>query len=253
MTATSASPAFAVSGVSKRYGDRVALAPLTLRIERSEAVAIVGPSGSGKSSIVRLLLRMVCPTDGIIYLGGVSLTMLQLSYIRNAIAVIPQEPSLFNASIAFNIGIGKAGSGRTDIIRAARIAHIHDFIVRLPDGYDTPVGERGLKLSGGERQRIAIARAIVRSPQVYVFDEATSSLDTRLEAAILTSLSAEIRESTTLFIAHRLTTVVDADEILVLNNGRIVERGQHCDLLGRGDCYTEMWHSQLHLLMPSGN
>jgi ABC-type transport system involved in Fe-S cluster assembly fused permease/ATPase subunit len=208
------------------------------------SVAIVGPSGAGKSTIARLLFRFYDVTDGVIEIDGQDIREVTQDSLRRAIGVVPQDTVLFNDTIYYNIGYGRPGASRAEIEEAARLAHIHDFIAGLPDGYQTMVGERGLKLSGGEKQRVAIARVILKSPRVLVFDEATSALDTRTEREIQASLAEVAAGHTTLLIAHRLSTVVDADQILVLEDGRIVERGGHRELLARGGVYAAMWARQ---------
>jgi ATP-binding cassette, subfamily B, heavy metal transporter len=208
------------------------------------SVAIVGPSGAGKSTIARLLFRFYDVTDGAIEIDGQDIREVTQDSLRRAIGVVPQDTVLFNDTIYYNIGYGRPGASRAEIEEAARLAHIHDFIAGLPDGYQTMVGERGLKLSGGEKQRVAIARVILKSPRILVFDEATSALDTKTEREIQASLAEVAAGHTTLLIAHRLSTVVDADQILVLEDGRIVERGGHRELLARGGVYAAMWARQ---------
>jgi ATP-binding cassette, subfamily B, heavy metal transporter len=207
-------------------------------------VAIVGPSGAGKSTIARLLFRFYDVTDGAIEIDGQDIRDVTQDSLRRAIGVVPQDTVLFNDTIYYNIAYGRPGAGRAEIEEAARLAHIHDFIAALPDGYQTMVGERGLKLSGGEKQRVAIARVILKAPKILVFDEATSALDTKTEREIQASLAEVAAGHTTLAIAHRLSTVVDADQILVIEAGRIVERGHHRELLARGCVYAEMWARQ---------
>jgi ATP-binding cassette subfamily B protein len=208
------------------------------------SVAIVGPSGAGKSTIARLLFRFYDVTGGAIEIDGQDIREVTQDSLRRAIGVVPQDTVLFNDTIYYNIGYGRPGASRAEIEEAARLAHIHDFIARLPDGYQTMVGERGLKLSGGEKQRVAIARVILKTPRILVFDEATSALDTKTEREIQASLAEVAAGHTTLLIAHRLSTVVDADQILVLEDGRIVERGAHPELLARGGIYAAMWARQ---------
>ncbi len=207
-------------------------------------VAIVGPSGAGKSTIARLLFRFYDVDAGAIRIDGQDIRDVTQDSLRHAIGVVPQDTVLFNDSVRYNIGYGRPGARETEIEEAARLARIHDFVAGLPDGYRSPVGERGLKLSGGEKQRVAIARVILKEPRILIFDEATSALDTKTEREIQTSLDEVSAERTTLMIAHRLSTVVGADEILVLDGGRIVERGDHAALLARGDVYAAMWARQ---------
>jgi ATP-binding cassette, subfamily B, heavy metal transporter len=208
------------------------------------SVAIVGPSGAGKSTIARLLFRFYDVTDGAIEIDGQDIRDVTQDSLRRAIGVVPQDTVLFNDTIYYNIAYGRPGASRAEIEEAARLAHIHDFVAALPDGYQTMVGERGLKLSGGEKQRVAIARVILKAPKILIFDEATSALDTKTERDIQASLAEVAAGHTALVIAHRLSTVVDADQILVLDHGRVVERGTHRELLARGDVYAEMWARQ---------
>ena len=237
-------PCISFQGVDFGYGNGNVLKGLDLHIGAGRNVAIVGTSGSGKSSLVRLLLRLYDPMAGRILLDSIPLDKLPVTELRDMIGLVPQDVALLNDTIAGNIGIGRSGAQRRDIERAARIAHLHDFISKLPAGYDTLVGERGLKLSGGERQRIAIARAILRRPKVYVFDEATSMLDSQTEAAILRNVRQAATGCTTITIAHRLSTARDADEIVVLDNGKIAERGVHAALLASDGPYARLWHAQ---------
>jgi ATP-binding cassette, subfamily B, heavy metal transporter len=207
-------------------------------------VAIVGPSGAGKSTIARLLFRFWDVDSGAVEIDGRDIRAVTQDSLRRAIGVVPQDTVLFNDTIYYNIAYGRPGASSTAVEEAARLAHIHDFVASLPDGYDTTVGERGLKLSGGEKQRVAIARVILKAPKILVFDEATSALDTRTEREIQASLAEVSAGHTTLVIAHRLSTIVDADEILVLDHGHIAERGDHAELLRRNDIYADMWMRQ---------
>jgi ABC-type transport system involved in Fe-S cluster assembly fused permease/ATPase subunit len=207
-------------------------------------VAVVGPSGSGKSTLARLLYRFYDVDDGSIRIDGTDLRDVTQASLRAAIGIVPQDTVLFNDTILYNIQYGRPAASREEVESAARAAHIHDFIAGLPDGYETTVGERGLKLSGGEKQRVAIARALLKNPAILIFDEATSALDSRSEKAIQAELDRIQVGRTTLVIAHRLSTVMDADEILVMEDGRIVERGRHDVLLAAGRHYARMWRLQ---------
>jgi len=207
-------------------------------------VAIVGPTGSGKSTISRLLFRFYDATDGAISIDGQPITAVTQASLRAAIGIVPQDTVLFNDTIYYNIAYGRTGATRQEVEEAARLAQIHDFIEKLPDGYESMVGERGLKLSGGEKQRVAIARTILKDPRILLFDEATSALDTHTEKDIQASLRQVSADRTTLTIAHRLSTVVEADEILVLDHGRVVERGTHAKLLAEDGAYAAMWRRQ---------
>jgi len=214
-------------------------------IPAGRKVAVVGSSGAGKSTLSRLLFRFYDVTGGRILIDGQDLRQVTQASLRSAIGMVPQDTVLFNDTLYHNLAYGRPGARREEVLEAARAAHLDAFIAALPDGYDTVVGERGLKLSGGEKQRVAIARAILKNPPILVFDEATSSLDTATEKAIQHELSRISENRTTLVIAHRLSTVVDADEILVLEAGRIVERGSHDALLARNGLYADMWRLQL--------
>jgi len=217
---------------------------MSFEIPPAAKVAVVGSSGAGKSTLARLLYRFYDVTGGAVSISGVDLRKLRQTSLRGAIAIVPQDTVLFNDTIHYNIQYGRPSASRDEVIAAAKAAHIHDFILSLPDGYDSMVGERGLKLSGGEKQRVAIARAILKNPRIMIFDEATSALDSRTEQAIQRELNAIAQGRTTLVIAHRLSTVMDADEILVLEQGRIIERGRHAELLARGGVYAQMWALQ---------
>jgi ABC-type transport system involved in Fe-S cluster assembly fused permease/ATPase subunit len=217
---------------------------MSFEIPPAAKVAVVGSSGAGKSTLARLLYRFYDVTGGAVSISGVDLRKIRQTSLRGAIAIVPQDTVLFNDTIHYNIQYGRPSASRDEVIAAAKAAHIHDFILSLPDGYDSMVGERGLKLSGGEKQRVAIARAILKNPRIMIFDEATSALDSRTEQAIQRELNAIAQGRTTLVIAHRLSTVMDADEILVLEQGRIIERGRHAELLARGGVYAQMWALQ---------
>ena len=224
--------------------ERPLLRDVSFRVHSGKTAALVGASGSGKSSLIRLLIRFYEPDSGVITLDGTRIADTSASSLRSAIAVVPQDTVLFNDTIAYNIGVGRPGSSMEEIQEAAQLAHIHEFISTLTDGYESVVGERGLKLSGGEKQRVAIARAVLKKPRIFVFDEATSSLDSKTEQQILQNLREISQGTTTLVVAHRLSTIVDADEILVLHCGRVVERGTHQELLRRRGVYGAMWSAQ---------
>jgi ATP-binding cassette subfamily B protein len=223
---------------------RTILHGVTFEIPPGGTVAVVGHSGSGKSTLSRLLYRFYDVDEGHIRVDGRDLRDVTQQSLRAAIGIVPQDTVLFNDSILYNIQYGRPGASRDEVEAVARAAHIHDFIVSLPDGYATEVGERGLKLSGGEKQRVAIARALLKNPAILIFDEATSALDSQNEKAIQAELDRIQVGRTTLVIAHRLSTVMDADQILVMSEGRIVERGTHADLLARGGHYADMWRLQ---------
>ncbi len=224
--------------------DRQILKNVSFTIEPGQKVAVVGASGAGKSTLARLLFRFYDVTEGAIRIGDTDIRNLSLSALRDAIGVVPQDTVLFNDTIEYNIRYGQPDADRQAVERAAHTAHLGALIEELPAGMDTLVGERGLKLSGGEKQRIAIARAVLKNPPILIFDEATSSLDSHAEAGISSALAELAVDHTTLVIAHRLSTVVDADEILVLERGRIIERGSHTNLLDAGGHYASMWWAQ---------
>ncbi len=225
--------------------NRRVLKGVSFRVPAGKKVAIVGPSGAGKSTISRLLYRFYDVTGGRITIDGSDIRDVAQDSVRAAIGVVPQDTVLFNDTVYYNIAYGRPGATKDEIEQAAKLAAIHDFIVSMPDGYNTRVGERGLKLSGGEKQRVAIARTILKGPQILLFDEATSALDTHTEKEIQKSLTEVSADRTTLVIAHRLSTVVDAHQILVLEHGSIVERGTHRDLLARPHgIYAHMWARQ---------
>jgi len=225
--------------------NRQILFDVDFTVSAGTTTAVVGHSGSGKSTLARLLFRFYDVNSGAILIDGQDIRQVTQISLRNSIGIVPQDTVLFNESIAYNIAYGRPGANQDEIIAAAKAAYIHDFIVSLPDGYDTTVGERGLKLSGGEKQRVAIARTLLKNPAILVFDEATSALDSQAEQAIQLQLKEIARNRTTLVIAHRLSTVADADQILVMDQGRIVERGTHAQLLADGTVYAQMWERQL--------
>jgi ATP-binding cassette subfamily B protein len=204
----------------------------------------VGHSGSGKSTLARLLFRFYDVNTGAIKIDDQDIRQVSQTSLRSAIGIVPQDTVLFNDSIAYNIRYGRPDASQEDIIAVAKAAYIHEFILSLPEGYETPVGERGLKLSGGEKQRVAIARTLLKNPAILIFDEATSALDSRAEQAIQAQLKDIARDRTTLVIAHRLSTIADAHQILVMDHGRIVERGTHNELLALQGTYAQMWERQ---------
>jgi ATP-binding cassette subfamily B protein len=224
--------------------DRQILFDVSFEIPAGHRVAVVGHSGSGKSTLARLLFRFYDVSAGGIFINGQDSRDLKQASLRAAIGIVPQDTVLFNDTILYNIRYGRPEASDEEVHAAARAAHIHDFIETLPKKYETQVGERGLKLSGGEKQRVAIARALLKNPRILIFDEATSALDSRSEKAIQAELERIAQGRTTLVIAHRLSTVMDADQILVLGHGRIVERGSHQQLLELKGEYARMWSLQ---------
>ena len=240
-----AEPAVRFENVSFFYeAARPILKNVSFEIPPGKTVAVVGSSGAGKSTLARLLFRFYDVQEGRITIAGQDIKHVTQASVRQAIGIVPQDTVLFNDTVEYNIAYGRPGANREEVEAAARAARIHDFIASTPLGYNTMVGERGLKLSGGEKQRVAIARTLLKNPPVVIFDEATSALDSANERAIQAELRTAAQNKTTLVIAHRLSTVVDAHEILVMDDGRIVERGTHADLLGLGQKYARMWALQ---------
>ena len=224
--------------------DRTILHGLSFEVAPGQNVALVGPSGAGKSTIARLVFRFYDPWDGRILIDGQDIARVTQASLRAALGIVPQDSVLFNESIGYNIGYGRAGATPANIENAARAAAIMPLIDRLPKGFATQVGERGLKLSGGEKQRVAIARTLLKNPPILLLDEATSALDTRTEQEILATLHTIAANRTSLSIAHRLSTIADADRIFVLNEGRLAESGTHAELLRHEGLYAEMWMRQ---------
>jgi ABC-type transport system involved in Fe-S cluster assembly fused permease/ATPase subunit len=245
-------PALEVRGGTVRFehvdfayeAERAILCDVSFEVPAGRKVAVVGPSGSGKSTLARLLFRFYDVGAGRITIDGQDIRDVRQESVRSAIGVVPQDTVLFNDTIYYNIAYGRPGATREEVENAARVAHIAAFIARLPAGWETTVGERGLKLSGGEKQRVSIARTVLKHPPILVFDEATSALDSSTEKSIQAELAEISRDHTTLVIAHRLSTIVDADEILVLDHGRIVERGTFRELIAAGGRFAEMWRLQ---------
>jgi ABC-type transport system involved in Fe-S cluster assembly fused permease/ATPase subunit len=238
-------PTLSFEGVHFSYdARREILHDVDFQIPSGGTIAVVGHSGSGKSTLTRLLFRFYDVDSGHIRIDGLDIRDYTQETLRAAIAIVPQDTVLFNDTIFYNILYGRTGASREEVEDAARAAHIHDFIMALPDGYETEVGERGLKLSGGEKQRVAIARALLKNPAILIFDEATSALDSQSEKSIQAELDRIQIGRTTLIIAHRLSTIMNADQILVMDAGRIVERGGHAELIGADGVYAKMWELQ---------
>ncbi|MGD0143631.1 MAG: ATP-binding cassette domain-containing protein, partial [Rhizomicrobium sp.] len=223
---------------------RIVLKGISFTVPAGKTVAVVGPSGAGKSTISRILYRFYDIKSGSVTIDGQDIRDVTQASLRGHIGIVPQDTVLFNDTVRYNIAYGRIGANEAEIKEAARMAQIDSFIRELPLGYEAMVGERGLKLSGGEKQRVAIARTILKNPPILLLDEATSALDTHTEREIQSAISEVARNRTTLVIAHRLSTVVDADEILVLDHGEIVERGRHAELVAKGGHYASMWNKQ---------
>ena len=233
-----------LTNIEKRFGDNLVLKGVTVTIAEGSVTALVRPSGGGKSTVLSLIMRLYDPQAGAVRVDGLDLREVRQAAWRSHLAFVLQENFLFDASIRDNIRMGRLGASDAEVEAAARAAEIDEVIRAMPAGYDTRVGERGLKLSGGEKQRVAIARTILKDPRILILDEATSALDTRTEQDIQTALRGLAWHRTTLVIAHRLSTVVDSDEIIVLADGRVAERGTHAALLALGGLYARMWALQ---------
>jgi subfamily B ATP-binding cassette protein MsbA len=235
-----------IERVSFRYAPEhpEALHEISFRIAPGETVALVGPSGAGKTTVAALLPRFWDVSAGRIFIEGIDVRDLRLEELRGAIGIVPQEPTLFSGTVRENIEYARPGAAEADIVAAARAAHATEFIERLPQGFDTRVGERGVKLSGGQRQRLAIARVFLKDPAIVILDEATSSLDSESERLVEEAMEELLRGRSTLIIAHRLSTVRRADRVVVLDRGRVVEEGRHADLLAEGGVYAKLYRGQ---------
>ncbi|HQP12527.1 MAG TPA: ATP-binding cassette domain-containing protein [Candidatus Omnitrophota bacterium] len=223
------------------------LEDISFELKKGEVLAFVGPSGAGKSTLTDLLLRFYDPQEGAITIDGVDLKDVHISSYRKIFGVVPQESLLFNDTVANNIVFGREGVSRGDVVAAAKLANAHEFICDLPNGYDTFIGDRGVRLSGGQRQRIAIARAIVAKPGILIFDEATSALDTQSEKQVQTAIDSVLESCTAVVIAHRLSTILHADKIVVLNKGRIEAMGRHTELLAISPLYRQLYQLQFEM------
>lgn len=229
------------------------LKDIGLEIAPGERIGIVGPSGAGKTTFVRLLLRLYAPSAGAIRISGSDIARVTQKSLRDAVAMVPQDPVLFHRTLAENIAYGKRGAAREDIERAGRLAHCDEFVKNLPEGYETYVGERGIKLSGGERQRVAIARAILKNAPILLLDEATSSLDSHSEHLIQEALDELMKGKTSIVIAHRLSTIRKMDRVVIIENGRIADQGTHDELIAKGGLYAELWNLQAGGFLGNGS
>ena len=233
-----------VKNIKKSFGGLAVLKDVSFSLEPGKSIAIVGPSGAGKSTIVSLIPRLYDVLGGSVCVDGIDVRQLDLSWLRKNIGIVTQDTYLFNGSLRDNLLYAKPDASEEELIEVCKKANIYDMISALPQGFDTLVGNRGLKLSGGERQRISIARVLLKDPALLIFDEATSALDSISEASIQRAIDPLIRTRTSILIAHRLSTILAADKILVVKNGRIVEQGTHTELLGNGSIYSELYRTQ---------